>query len=421
MHNTCDIIKIMDQPQIEPGLLQVFRIYTILRFILVAVTLFGASVRPLIQVEPGMLLALLEVILTLAYLSSSRLQKKLGRCYLPIALIATTVGPIFEVMLGLRQSVLTRTAGFVPAIDAWQATVLLILPLFLVAWQYSFDKVVIFTASTALLELALVFVSHLLFGNEYLLRSIGAIILRSTIFLLEGTVVTRLMAGQRQQRQALSDANLQLARYMDTMEQLATTRERNRLARELHDTLTHTLSALAVQLEGAAALLDTNQGAARNMFHQATLSARSGMTEARRAIRALRASPLDNLGLALALRGAAEATAERSGADLSLNLDTSLLLHPQVEQTIFRIAEEVLSNIARHAAASRIEIQLTRNQSEEVTLSVTDNGRGFDPSTAQDGHYGLKGIQERVDLLGGTLTITSHPGSGTCILVKLKG
>ncbi|MBP7947745.1 MAG: sensor histidine kinase [Verrucomicrobia bacterium] len=205
------------------------------------------------------------------------------------------------------------------------------------------------------------------------------------------------------------------------MEQLAASRERNRLARELHDTLAHTLSALAVQLEGASTLLDTEPETARTMIQQSTGIARNGLTEVRRAIQALRATPLEHLGLALALRGAAEAIAEQTGAELSLDLDTGLVLNPEVEQTIFRIAEEALNNIARHASASRIEVRLSRDTAGAVTLSLGDNGRGFDPSTARAGHFGLRGIQERVDGLGGTLVLTSQPGSGTNILVKFRG
>ena len=107
--------------------------------------------------------------------------------------------------------------------------------------------------------------------------------------------------------------------------------------------------------------------------------------------------------------------------ELSLDLDTSLLLSPEVEQTIFRIAEEALNNIARHASASRIEVRLSRDTAGAVTLSIGDNGRGFDPSTARAGHFGLRGIQERVAGLGGTLVLTSQPGSGTNILVKFRG
>ena len=411
----------MDKSQLEPDLIQVFRLYTAFRLILVGLTSLVAFVRPRVQVEPGTFFSLVELTLLLIYLSIPWFRNKLGRWFLPLALAAATLGPIVEVTLGLQRPLLARTTGAAPAADVWQVTVLLTIPLFLVAWQYSFDAVIGFTAGVAILEFSFNVARALLFGQDALLRSLGAILLRSVIFLLEGAVVTRLMAGQRQQRQVLQDANRQLARYASTMEQLAASRERNRLARELHDTLAHTLSALAVQLEGASTLLDTEPETARTMIQQSTGIARNGLTEVRRAIQALRATPLEHLGLALALRGAAEAIAEQTGAELSLDLDTSLVLSPEVEQTIFRIAEEALNNIARHASASRIEVRLSRDTAGAVTLSIGDNGRGFDPSTARAGHFGLRGIQERVDGLGGTLVLTSQPGSGTNILVKFRG
>ncbi|OQB02501.1 MAG: Sensor histidine kinase LiaS [Chloroflexi bacterium ADurb.Bin222] len=411
----------MDKSQLEPDLIQVFRLYIAFRLILVGLTSLVALVRPRVQVEPGTFFSLVELTLLLIYLSIPWFHNKLGRWFLPLALAAATLGPIVEVTLGLQRPLLARTTGTAPAADVWQVTVLLTIPLFLVAWQYSFDAVVGFTAGVAILEFSFNVARALLFGQDALLRSLGAILLRSAIFLLEGAVVTRLMAGQRQQRQVLQDANRQLARYASTMEQLAASRERNRLARELHDTLAHTLSALAVQLEGASTLLDTEPETARTMIQQSTGIARNGLTEVRRAIQALRATPLEHLGLALALRGAAEATAEQTGAELSLDLDTNLLLSPEVEQTIFRIAEEALNNIARHASASRIEVRLSRDTAGAVTLSIGDNGRGFDPSTARAGHFGLRGIQERVAGLGGTLVLTSQPGSGTNILVKFRG
>jgi signal transduction histidine kinase len=234
--------------------------------------------------------------------------------------------------------------------------------------------------------------------------------------------VTQLMVAQRQQRVALNDANSQLARYASTIEQLATSRERNRLARELHDTLAHTLSVLAVQLEGASTLLATNSEVASHMIAQSVSLTRDGLTEARRAIHELRAVPLDDLGLILALQGLADVTAERAGAALSFSLDTGLTLtSPETEQTLYRIAEEALNNIARHAAATQITVQLSRTGADEISLIIADNGRGFDLSKAQVGHYGLRGMKERVNMLGGNLSITSQPGTGTSVVVRAKG
>jgi signal transduction histidine kinase len=412
----------MNQPQIEPGLLQSFRVYTGLRLGFAFITFCAAIVRPLVPVDAGMVLAVLELAFTLAYLLSSWLQTKLGRWYLPLALTAATIGPILEVALGLRHPQLALLAGAGPIGDVWQATILLLLPLLFVAWQYSFEAVVVFTAGSAVLEFVMVLAGELLLGQQYPVRHVVAIILRSGIFLIEGAAITRLMMGQRQQHAALNEANGKLARYASTIEQLAISHERNRLGRELHDTLAHTLTVLAVQLEGATATLDTNPEAARRMIAQSVSLAREGLTEARRAIHQLRALPLDDLGFVLALQGLAEAAAERTGATLLLDLDAGLsIANPDMEQGLYRIAEEALNNISRHAAASQIQVRLARMETGEVSLTISDNGRGFDLSTAETGHYGLKGLRERVEMLGGSISITSQTGMGTSIMVKVKG
>jgi signal transduction histidine kinase len=297
----------MVHSQIEPGLLQTFRLYIGLRLALAAATIGFAFVRPLLQVESGMVLSLVVLAITFAYLCSSWCQSNLGKWYLPIAFSAATAGPILEVAMGLRhpQLVLLTSAGG-PTTDVWQATILLLLPLLFVAWQYDFRAVILFTAGSALLEVAVIIAAEVLWGQQYLIRHMATIAVRSVIFLLEGGVVTQLMVGQRQQRVAVQEANAKLARYAATIEQLATSHERNRLARELHDTLAHTLSVLAVQLEGATSLLSTQPKTAHRMIAQSADLTRNGLSEARRAIHQLRAVPLDDLGFSLALRGLAD-------------------------------------------------------------------------------------------------------------------
>src|SRR4029078_5838718 len=109
------------------------------------------------------------------------------------------------------------------------------------------------------------------------------------------------------------EANAKLVDYASTNEQLAVTRERNRVARDMHDTLAHTLSAVSVQLEAADSVWDSQPQQAHELLQKSLASARAGLGETRRAVRALRASPLDDLGLGLALRDLAESTADRAG------------------------------------------------------------------------------------------------------------
>ena len=207
---------------------------------------------------------------------------------------------------------------------------------------------------------------------------------RAIIFLLVGYVVTWLRQHQRRQQQALieanrqqMEANMKLACYAATVEQLSISRERNRLARELHDTLAHSLSALTVQLEAVNSLWDIDARAARQMLARADETTRTGLTEARRSLQALRAAPLEEFGLALALREMAESAAKR--ADLRLDFDVPELavnLPSQVEQGVYRIAQEALENVVRHARATHVTVKLLYT-SNEIKLIVADDGIGF--------------------------------------------
>ena len=228
------------------------------------------------------------------------------------------------------------------------------------------------------------------------------------VFLLVGYIVTRMMNAQRAQRR-------ELAAYAATLEQLTVSRERNRMARELHDTLAHSLSAVSVQLEAADGALDDSPETAHMLLTKALAQTRSGLTETRRAMQALRASPLEDLGLGLAIRNLAESTARRGGMAVDIQIAEPLpALPPAVEQGVFRVAQEALSNVARHAGATQLHVQLEAN--DELILTVRDNGRGFDAeATGVNGHFGLQGMRERAEMVGGTLKVQSAAATGTTV------
>jgi signal transduction histidine kinase len=234
--------------------------------------------------------------------------------------------------------------------------------------------------------------------------------------LLIGYMITRIMTTQRQQRPSLAEANTKLARYAATLEQLATTRERNRLARELHGTLAHTLSAVAVEQEAVSALWDADPAQARAMLEQSLSATRIGLAETRRALQALRSSPLEDFGLALAIRQEAESVAARANLALDLHIPERLdNLPPDVEQCIYRVAQEALANVAHHAQARRVKLNLLREDGRLV-LSVSDDGCGFDPDTVDtEYHLGIRGMRERAKMVGGILSIDSEPGQGVTV------
>lgn len=251
---------------------------------------------------------------------------------------------------------------------------------------------------------------------------LGIMAVQSVVFALVGHMIVQLMRVQRKQRQQLMEANQCLAQFASALEQLAISRERNRLARELHDVLAHTLSGVAVELEGVRATLCPDPERASLLLSHASHAIRDGLSETRRAVQALRARPLEALGLALAVRTLAESYACRYALDLELEIDLDDgTFGAEVQQCVYRIAEESLSNIAAHAQAQRIRLVLQHDH-ERLWLIVSDDGCGFDAEGgATEQQFGLLGMRERSTLIGGYLTITSQLGQGTQVAFSYGG
>ena len=207
---------------------------------------------------------------------------------------------------------------------------------------------------------------------------------------------------------------------------LATIEERNRLAREIHDTLAQGLAAIALQLETADVLIEGKPERAGEAVRRALSLARANLEDARRSVIDLRAAPLRNHTLSEALQELAQ-EAQRDGLLVSYRTTPAEfpLLSPRLETGIYRLAQEALTNVQKHAHASHVRLALTLEE-RELCLYVEDDGRGFPVeetietqvrSGGQTGHFGLTGMSERVKLLGGTLCIESAPDAGTCFVV----
>jgi signal transduction histidine kinase len=240
--------------------------------------------------------------------------------------------------------------------------------------------------------------------------------IRFLSFMLVGYIISRIMQQLRQQRQALQEANLKLERYVATLEELTVSRERNRMARELHDTLAHTLSGVAVQLEAVDSLWASDRERAYQILSRSLQATREGLTETRKAIQSLRATPLEGLGLANALREYAETSAHRAGFRLQLDLPDSVQgLPPEVEQCFYRIGQEALENTARHANSKSVCVKLVKNASG-LCMEISDDGTGFETQVENsDMHFGLRGMYERAQVIHADLEISSRPGEGTCL------
>jgi len=298
---------------------------------------------------------------------------------------------------------------------------LLLMALILTAWQYSWRYVLIFNGGIALFILGV----NLYFyrpGGASLAPPLTILLIQTISFLVVGYFVSTLIKRLEQQRAALARANAQLVDYASTLEDLTLSRERNRLARELHDTLAHTLSALSVQLETTKAYWDVEPATAQRLLDQSLTVTRSGLQETRRALKSLRAAPLDDLGLLLALRQLAEELAARANVQLALTLPPQLpALSSAVEQALYRVAQEALTNVAHHANAHTLTLTLTA-EGRELSLRVQDDGIGFAAEAeSAAGHFGLAGMRERAELVGGQLTLTSCPGQGTTVQFTVRG
>lgn len=213
-------------------------------------------------------------------------------------------------------------------------------------------------------------------------------------------------------RQQLKDSD-ELRKRVILQEELSSSWERNRLARELHDTLAHSLSALSVQLEAVKTVAPKDPDKAMAMLAEAHTLTVSGLAETRAALNSLRASPLQNQGLVLALRDLAVETAARAGCTLALDLGDRLALDlgNEREHGLYRMAQEVLQNVIRHSRAKNLRFSFQVRHGDFV-LEIGDDGVGFDPQRIPPDRYGIPGLHERACLLGGELVVDSRPGCG---------
>jgi NarL family two-component system sensor histidine kinase YdfH len=220
----------------------------------------------------------------------------------------------------------------------------------------------------------------------------------------------------------LEAANQQLTEYAARVEDLTIANERQRMARELHDTLSQGLAGLILQLEAASAHLESQRiEKAQTVLAQAMAQARGTLADARRAIGDLREAPVEPPpDLAQAVR--AEAAQFHKTTGIPCEVDSAVLpnLPENVRETALRMVSECLSNIARHAQAHRAWIRMAA-AGKVLYVEAGDDGKGFDISQAlnQDGHFGLLGVRERADMARGKLVINSQPGLGTVIRLEL--
>lgn len=233
---------------------------------------------------------------------------------------------------------------------------------------------------------------------------------------------------ESQQRQAVIAELVRTRSELATVErERATTAERERLAREIHDTLAQGLSSITLLLRAAEGSLDAGDtDAARDRVSLARETAHENLDEARRVVRALAPAPLGTATLVPALERLVEQVRARSTVDWHLTVGDDVRELPlAVEATLLRVAQSAVANVLQHAGASRADLTLTFLE-EAVALDVVDDGAGFDPGRMRaegDGGFGLPTMRSRVADLGGTLDVESSPASsgrrGTAVAVML--
>ena len=190
--------------------------------------------------------------------------------------------------------------------------------------------------------------------------------------------------------------------------------ERGRIARELHDEVGQTLTGAILQVEGLAARIPDDL---RDELDELRETARTGTEDVRRIARQLRPDALEDLGLQSALAALATSFAEQAQVNVERRLEPSLPLTKDEELVVYRVAQEALMNVARHAQATRVELRLLQNRALTV-LTVRDDGRGLCPGALPSAH-GIRGMRERAMLIGAQLQIDSKPGRGTEINLSI--
>jgi len=207
----------------------------------------------------------------------------------------------------------------------------------------------------------------------------------------------------------------QLQQLMETRRELVVVDERNRLARELHDSAKQQAFAAAAQISAARKIIPKDPGAAETRMEEAERLIDDLRKELTILIQELRPAALEDKGLASAVRAYAEDWSRQNEIELRVNTQHERPLPLDVEQMVFRIIQEALANIARHSQASSVEVGLVYTKLD-ITCTINDDGLGFDPEKKLGG-FGIRSMQERAKALGSAVTVESAPGKGTLISI----
>ncbi len=209
----------------------------------------------------------------------------------------------------------------------------------------------------------------------------------------------------------------QLQALLETRQQLATLEERNRLARDLHDSVKQQVFAISMQIAATRILLKRDVNAADERLGKAETLVKQAQQELTTLIRELRPVALDGKGLVVALRELLPQWSQQSEIVANLQVEGSRTLPLSVEEALYRVAQEALSNIARHSQATLVQLTLNMTGAT-IALTIQDNGQGFAPTRLEQRGVGLLSMQERMKVLDGEMSIESTPGQGTRVIAR---
>ncbi|MDX2216055.1 MAG: sensor histidine kinase [Oculatellaceae cyanobacterium bins.114] len=238
-----------------------------------------------------------------------------------------------------------------------------------------------------------------------------------TMAILFALLLINALLSERQSWEQLMLANEQLRQYALRIEDQAALQERNRIAREIHDSLGHALTAQSIQLENALMYLDTRPAQSQTYLINAKELGSQALREVRQSVAKLRSNPLQGKPLEESIVALMQDFYTMSG----IQPEYTITLHEKPSQEIgsafYRILQEALTNIQKHSEATEVSIDLFTS-SDLIHLQICDNGLGFDPAQNTTG-FGLQSMQERATALGGQFRLDSHPGAGCQILVSV--
>jgi signal transduction histidine kinase len=267
--------------------------------------------------------------------------------------------------------------------------------------------------------------AFMFYGQEFGKALASALILL-VLYLFSGSyaVVARQAEIAREKSQTLLNelqtAHRQLEHYVAQAENVAVMQERNRLARNLHDSVTQTMFTMTLTTEAARMLFDQDPARAVPQLDKLQVLARSALAEMRSLISALRPAAITQQGLIPALGHHLAVLKQQQGLNVALNVIGEPHLSREQAERLFRVIQEALNNVVKHARTDKASVMM-RFEDNQTFVQIEDEGKGFvlDDAQAETGHIGLSTMRERVEMMGGTLTIDSHPGEGTRVTIKV--